>query len=62
MCIRDRLHRARKEGIGPAYLAGFAHAMANGADLLLEMDADFSHDPAARHISRPQDEVGPVRR
>jgi len=40
------LHRARKEGIGPAYLAGFAHAMANGADLLLEMDADFSHDPA----------------
>ena len=40
------LHRARKEGIGPAYLAGFAHAMAAGADLLLEMDADFSHDPA----------------
>jgi len=40
------LHRARKEGIGPAYLAGFAHAMASGADLLLEMDADFSHDPA----------------
>ena len=40
------LHRARKEGIGPAYLAGFAHAMAGGADLLLEMDADFSHDPA----------------
>ena len=40
------LHRPRKEGIGPAYLAGFAHAMANGADLLLEMDADFSHDPA----------------
>jgi dolichol-phosphate mannosyltransferase len=40
------LHRAHKEGIGPAYLAGFAHAMASGADLLLEMDADFSHDPA----------------
>jgi len=40
------LHRPRKEGIGPAYLAGFAHAMAAGADLLLEMDADFSHDPA----------------
>ena len=40
------LHRARKEGIGPAYLAGFAHALASGADLLLEMDADFSHDPA----------------
>ncbi|HZI92268.1 MAG TPA: polyprenol monophosphomannose synthase [Thermoleophilaceae bacterium] len=41
------LHRSRKEGIGPAYLAGFQHAMAAGADLLLEMDADFSHDPAA---------------
>jgi len=44
------LHRPRKEGIGPAYLAGFAHAMAAGADLLLEMDADFSHDPAALPI------------
>ncbi len=40
------LHRARKQGIGPAYLAGFAHALHRGADLLLEMDADFSHDPA----------------
>jgi len=40
------LHRPGKDGIGPAYLAGFAHAMANGADLLLEMDADFSHDAA----------------
>ena len=40
------LHRDRKEGIGPAYLAGFAHALASGADLLLEMDSDFSHDPA----------------
>ena len=39
------LHRERKEGIGPAYLAGFAHALAAGADLLLEMDSDFSHDP-----------------
>ncbi len=39
------LHRARKEGIGPAYLAGFAHALAAGAELLLEMDSDFSHDP-----------------
>ena len=39
------LHRTRKEGIGPAYLAGFAHAMTAGADLLLEMDSDFSHDP-----------------
>ena len=41
------LHRSHKQGIGPAYLAGFRHAMAAGADLLLEMDADFSHDPAA---------------
>jgi dolichol-phosphate mannosyltransferase len=42
----DVLHRARKEGIGPAYLAGFRRALAGGADLVLEMDADFSHDPA----------------
>ena len=40
------LHRDRKEGLGPAYLAGFKHALADGADLVLEMDADFSHDPA----------------
>jgi dolichol-phosphate mannosyltransferase len=40
------LHRARKEGLGPAYLAGFRHALANGAELVLEMDCDFSHDPA----------------
>jgi len=40
------LHRERKEGLGPAYLAGFRHALANGADLVLEMDADLSHDPA----------------
>ena len=40
------LHRGRKEGIGPAYLAGFRHALAAGAELLLEMDSDFSHDPA----------------
>jgi dolichol-phosphate mannosyltransferase len=39
------LHRDRKEGIGPAYLAGFSHAMGAGAELLLEMDSDFSHDP-----------------
>jgi dolichol-phosphate mannosyltransferase len=40
------LHRERKEGLGPAYLAGFERALADGADLVLEMDADFSHDPA----------------
>jgi dolichol-phosphate mannosyltransferase len=43
----DVLHRARKEGLGPAYIAGFRHALAAGADLVLEMDCDFSHDPAA---------------
>ncbi len=39
------LHRRSKDGIGPAYLAGFAHALAHGADLVVEMDCDFSHDP-----------------
>src|SRR5579875_222321 len=43
-CV-EVLHRERKEGIGPAYLAGFAHALAEGASYLLEMDCDFSHDP-----------------
>jgi dolichol-phosphate mannosyltransferase len=40
------LHRDRKEGLGPAYLAGFRRALADGADYVLEMDCDFSHDPA----------------
>jgi dolichol-phosphate mannosyltransferase len=40
------LHRSRKEGLGPAYLAGFRQALADGAELVLEMDCDFSHDPA----------------
>ena len=39
------LHRAGKEGLGKAYLAGFAWALSHGYDLVLEMDADFSHDP-----------------
>jgi dolichol-phosphate mannosyltransferase len=39
------LHRDRKEGLGRAYLAGFDLALSRGADLVLEMDADFSHDP-----------------
>jgi dolichol-phosphate mannosyltransferase len=39
------LHRPRKEGLGPAYLAGFRRALADGAELVLELDADFSHDP-----------------
>ncbi len=40
------LHRQGKEGLGRAYLAGFAVALERGADLVLEMDSDFSHDPA----------------
>jgi dolichol-phosphate mannosyltransferase len=40
------LHRPRKEGLGPAYIAGFREALAGGADLVVQMDADFSHDPA----------------
>jgi dolichol-phosphate mannosyltransferase len=39
------LHRERKEGLGPAYLEGFRRALADGAELVLEMDCDFSHDP-----------------
>jgi dolichol-phosphate mannosyltransferase len=39
------LHRARKEGLGPAYVAGFRRALGEGAGLVLEMDSDFSHDP-----------------
>jgi dolichol-phosphate mannosyltransferase len=40
------LHRTAKEGLGRAYLAGFERALAAGADFVLEMDSDFSHDPA----------------
>jgi dolichol-phosphate mannosyltransferase len=40
------LHREHKEGIGPAYIAGFRWALAAGAELVLEMDCDFSHTPA----------------
>jgi dolichol-phosphate mannosyltransferase len=40
------LHRPRKEGLGPAYLAGFRRALADGAEYVLELDCDFSHDPA----------------
>jgi dolichol-phosphate mannosyltransferase len=43
----DVLHRESKEGLGPAYLAGFRRALADGAELVLEMDCDFSHDPNA---------------
>ncbi|HSI97237.1 MAG TPA: polyprenol monophosphomannose synthase [Gaiellaceae bacterium] len=40
------LHRDEKEGIGPAYIAGFRRALEDGAELVLEMDCDFSHNPA----------------
>jgi dolichol-phosphate mannosyltransferase len=40
------LHNGPKRGLGRAYVAGFRHALAAGADLLMEMDADFSHDVA----------------
>ncbi|MCL6105916.1 MAG: polyprenol monophosphomannose synthase [Actinobacteria bacterium] len=40
------LHRSEKQGIGPAYLAGFKEALKTDTDFILEMDCDFSHDPA----------------
>src|SRR5919107_2858816 len=40
------LHRTEREGLGPAYLAGFAYALQRDAAFVFEMDADFSHDPA----------------
>jgi dolichol-phosphate mannosyltransferase len=39
------LHRAAKTGLGHAYLAGFERALSGDAELVIEMDADFSHDP-----------------
>ena len=42
----DVLHREQKEGLGPAYIAGFGRALESGADLVATMDCDFSHDPA----------------
>ncbi len=43
--VVEVLHRAGKTGLGHAYLAGFARALEHGAELVIEMDADFSHDP-----------------
>jgi dolichol-phosphate mannosyltransferase len=40
------LHRPHKEGLGPAYIAGFRRALAEGAELVVEMDSDFSHNPS----------------
>jgi dolichol-phosphate mannosyltransferase len=45
----DVLNRKRREGLGPAYLAGFQHALDAGAGAICQMDADLSHDPAALH-------------
>jgi dolichol-phosphate mannosyltransferase len=42
----DVLHRPAKQGLGPAYVAGFRRALAGGARVVVQMDADFSHDPA----------------
>ena len=42
----DVLHRPRKEGLGRAYLDGFRVALDSGTELVLELDCDFSHDPA----------------
>ncbi|HXV35304.1 MAG TPA: polyprenol monophosphomannose synthase [Gaiellaceae bacterium] len=42
----DVLHRERKEGLGPAYIAGFERALGSGAELVATIDCDFSHDPA----------------
>ncbi len=51
------LHRQVREGLGPAYLAGFARALDAGAAYVLEMDCDFSHDPAdiARLLAAVED-------
>lgn len=42
----DVIHRMEKQGLGPAYAAGFDHALSAGAGIVVEMDADFSHNPA----------------
>jgi dolichol-phosphate mannosyltransferase len=46
LAFLDVLHRERKEGLGPAYIAGFERALGLGAQLVATMDCDFSHDPA----------------
>ena len=56
------LHRAHREGLGPAYLAGFARALDGGAAYVFEMDADLSHDPAdlARLLAAVRDDGADV--
>ena len=41
----DVLHRFKKEGLGRAYISGFQKALKDGADIIIQMDADLSHDP-----------------
>jgi dolichol-phosphate mannosyltransferase len=45
LAVVEVLHRSQKNGLGHAYLAGFARALGGGAERIIEMDADFSHDP-----------------
>ncbi|MCW2986737.1 MAG: polyprenol monophosphomannose synthase [Conexibacter sp.] len=56
------LHRTVREGLGPAYIAGFTHALTNGAAFVFEMDSDFSHDPAdlARLLAAVRDDGADV--
>src|SRR4051812_37944933 len=56
------LHRPLREGLGPAYIAGFQRALAAGAGYVFEMDADLSHDPAdlARLLAAVRDDGADV--
>jgi dolichol-phosphate mannosyltransferase len=49
------LHRPLKSGLGQAYVAGFHRALANGADIVIQMDSDFSHSP--QHIPEMLDKI-----
>ena len=59
--IRVR-HRAAKQGLGRAYLDGFGIALEGGASVVVQMDADFSHDPGdlAGRSSGPSSTVPPT--
>ncbi len=53
------LHRSEKEGLGPAYLAGYGRALERGAERIVQMDADFSHDPAdVKRLLETQERTG----
>ena len=45
-CAISVIHRTQKAGLGPAYVHGFKHALEKGYDIILQIDADLSHDPA----------------